>query len=367
MVALYETGRQADAVRVYHEGRRQLVDELGIEPSPPLQQLYASMIRQEYGVRPARSAQAGPDSVGEAAEALLAGRLVTVLGPGVNAAGRPADAAWNDGELRYLPEPGEIALHLARRFGCGDESELARVGQLVALLKGVGPLYDELHAVLDADYPTGPVHRLLAALPPLLRVTGSPQQLIVTTNYDEALERAFAEAGEAVDVVSYVAAGRDRGRFLHVAPDGSSTVVQVANTYTALTSERPVILKVHGQVDRTPGRERESFAVSEDDYIAYLAQTDMAGVVPVTLAARLRRSHLLFLGYALQDWSLRVFLHRLFGEDVLAYRSWAVLPDATTVEREGWRRRQVDLVEAPLAEYVRALQGRVVELAEGAS
>ena len=42
------------------------------------------------------------------------------------------------------------------------------------------------------------------------------------------------------------------------------------------------------------------------------------------LAARLRRSHLLFLGYAVDDWSLRVFLRRVWGHDRLAYRSWAV-------------------------------------------
>ena len=46
--------------------------------------------------------------------------------------------------------------------------------------------------------------------------------------------------------------------------------------------------------------------------------------MPVQLAARLRRSHFLFLGYAIVDWSLRVFLQRVWGGDRLAYRSWAV-------------------------------------------
>ena len=36
--------------------------------------------------------------------------------------------------------------------------------------------------------------------------------------------------------------------------------------------------------------------------------------MPVQLAARLRRSHLLFLGYAVDDWSLRVFLRRVWGQ-----------------------------------------------------
>ena len=75
-----------------------------------------------------------------------------------------------------------------------------------------------------------------------------------------------------------------------------------------------MILKLHGRVERTPAREWESFVVTEDDYIDYLAQTEIAAAVPVALAAKLRRSHFLFLGYTMADWNLRVILHRLWGD-----------------------------------------------------
>ena len=47
MLALYRSGRQAEALDVFHEGRRALVDELGIAPGPSLQRLARAILRQE--------------------------------------------------------------------------------------------------------------------------------------------------------------------------------------------------------------------------------------------------------------------------------------------------------------------------------
>ena len=47
--------------------------------------------------------------------------------------------------------------------------------------------------------------------------------------------------------------------------------------------------------------------------------------------AKLRRSHFLFLGYPVRNWSLRVFLHRIWGREKVAYRSWAVEPEPEPV------------------------------------
>ena len=348
MLALYRSGRQAEALQIYHDTRRVLVDELGIEPSPTLQQLHGAILRQDPGLEEGQAGvPAAEDRIKDVVDTMLTGRLVPVLGTDV----------------------AELTVQLAQRFEYPTNGgALPQVAQYIAVMKGSGPLYDELHALLDTDLPPTAVHRFFAALPPLLRERGAPHQLIVTTSYDLALERAFLDAGEEFDVVSYLAAGRNRGKFCHVGPDGTGTLIEVPNTYaTELSLERrTIILKLHGQVSRSADdREWESFVVTEDDYIEYLAQSEVASVVPVALGAKLRRSHFLFLGYTMADWNLRLLLHRLWGDQPLSYRSWAVQPEPMPLEREFWRRRDVDVLEIPLERYVTALARQAgLELAE---
>jgi DNA-binding SARP family transcriptional activator/ABC-type transport system substrate-binding protein/streptogramin lyase len=47
MLALYRSGRQADALSAYRDGRRRLVDEQGLEPGQALQQLEQAILRQD--------------------------------------------------------------------------------------------------------------------------------------------------------------------------------------------------------------------------------------------------------------------------------------------------------------------------------
>jgi DNA-binding SARP family transcriptional activator len=47
MIALYRSGRQAEALAAYRAGRRLLVDELGIEPDKTLQHLEAAILRHD--------------------------------------------------------------------------------------------------------------------------------------------------------------------------------------------------------------------------------------------------------------------------------------------------------------------------------
>jgi DNA-binding SARP family transcriptional activator len=57
MLALYRSGRQADALARYRDGRRLLVRELGIEPSPALQELERAILRHDPALEQPGSAR----------------------------------------------------------------------------------------------------------------------------------------------------------------------------------------------------------------------------------------------------------------------------------------------------------------------
>lgn len=295
------------------------------------------------------------------AKALADGRVIPFLGAGASLCARPPGAAYKRGQ--FLPSGSELSEHLARQFAYpADESkDLLRVSQYAYVMMGSGPLYQELHDVLNADYPVTPLHGFLARVPAILRAKGyRPGNLfIITTNYDDLMERAFAAVSEPHDLVCYVADGENRGKFVHTPPDGPPQVIEKPNEYAALSLDRrSVILKIHGAVNRV-NPEADSFVITEDHYIDYLTRTDIASLIPVTLTAKLRKSHFLFLGYSLADWNMRVILKRIWGNQQLTYKSWAIQRDPRALDREFWKSRNVEILDLDLGRFVSTVDARL--------
>ena len=349
MLALYRSGRQADALNAYHDARRTLVDELGIDPGtrapgPVRVDPAPGALARARGAAGAR----GPLRRGAARAVGRAARSRSRPWRGRRRRRRAGDAAR--GAIRARRRRARPRVRLAGRRGPERHRAAAR--------RAAPRARPRLRAVA--------LHAWLAGLPPLLRRRAAAAADRLDLASIPASSGRSSAAGEDLDIVVYVASGRDRGKFLHISPDGAATVVDEPNAYTGLAlDERSVLLKIHGHVDRSGTRERESFAVSEDDHIDYLVG-DSAGTVPVQLAARLRRSHLLFLGYAVDDWSLRVFLRRVWGGDRLTYRSWAVQQGAEHVASELWHERGVEVYDVSLETYAGELARLTAALEDAA-
>lgn len=118
-----------------------------------------------------------------------------------------------------------------------------------------------------------------------------------------------------------------------------------------------MILKLHGAVDRSRlDSDGDSYVITEDHYIDYLTRTDVSSLVPVLLAAKLRKCNFLFLGYGMGDWNLRAILQRIWGAQARNYQSWAIQVDAEPIERKFWERRGVEILDIDLEDYVVAVR-----------
>ncbi len=295
------------------------------------------------------------------AELLASAEVVPFLGAGANLCDRPEEAHWELGH--FVPSGRELASTLAQRSRYpAEDLDLLRVAQYVDAILGEGQLYRYLHSVFDADYPPASLHRFFASIPALLRERRQPQLLVLTTNYDDLVERALADAGESFDVIWYEAKrGPLQGRFMHRDPSGGVDGIERPNKYSGLNlAERPVVLKLHGAVDRADSK-RDSYVITENSYIDYLVGGDVGEQIPFELRERMADSHFLFLGYSMRDWNLRVILNRIWGEQQLDLKSWAVQREpvdegAREVEEALWRDRgDVDLLYVLLDQYVRCL------------
>ena len=68
MLALYRSGRQAEALEAYRQARATLVEQIGVEPGPELRRLHELILRQDPSLDPPGQEPAGAPLVGRDAE-----------------------------------------------------------------------------------------------------------------------------------------------------------------------------------------------------------------------------------------------------------------------------------------------------------
>ena len=115
MLALYRSGRQAEALQTYQEGRRTLAEELGLEPSESLRRLERQILDQDPALaapEPPASRRAGSARASWRQPRTLVAVGVLVLAVAVGAAAYQAtrdDRAVEEAGVRALdPESGDV-------------------------------------------------------------------------------------------------------------------------------------------------------------------------------------------------------------------------------------------------------------------
>jgi hypothetical protein len=302
---------------------------------------------------------------------LANGRIVPFLGPGVNLIDRSPGSEGPPGAT--LPSQHELATLLASSYSDvesiyrdAEQPDLSRVAEIYAsVVFDRQALDDHLHQIFAGDFPPNRLHRLFARLSRLLPDRGRPIPLIVTTTFDQRLERAFEEEGQPVDVLTYMASGEWQGKFMHRSPDGNVHLIEYPAEYPELgQAENTTILRPYGGVDRGD-RSWDSFVITEDDYIRHAGfAADRHLFLPPQVTRLFKRKSLLYLGHDLPGWSLRIFLNSVRGGESVR-RSWAVYPRPSRADVGLWRQREVEIVDADLLDYTMELERRLSQFDVG--
>ena len=156
---------------------------------------------------------------------------------------------------------------------------------------------------------------------------------------------------------------------LHIAADGAAKLIDEPNREVGLTStSRTVIVRLNGGADELSGRERDTYVVSEDDYIDYLSQSKVSELLPgrprratapeSPPVHRLRPRRLESTGLS------PATLGR--GADLLQVMGDRGVPNRLTSEQ--WRQLGVDTLQVTSDESLEELQIRIAsEFTDGAT
>jgi hypothetical protein len=321
------------------------------------------------------------------ADELLSGTVVPFFGSAASAVYRPQNATrWEVGQP-FLPFGAELAEILARassytaanaayeaalsdladaaaktaagvqtsdfkdafepvlRKHIGGPPGLALIASWYAHVQSTRPALErKLREAFDIPSEPGALHAGLAAIPSI--------QLYVTTNYDDLLERALASRRPHVLVDRLekgLAIRTESGTQEPIARTDSDLRDRLTNPQTGEPSA-PILFKMHGSIDRK-NRANDSYLITEEDYVDYLGR-DQGNYIPPYINSLMQGKNLLFLGYSLEDWNVRVILRKLLkpikpGE----VRCWAIVRGRSDTEQRVWQSHSLNIYPMDLLRF----------------
>lgn len=187
-----------------------------------------------------------------------------------------------------VPIASVLARKLAKRIGFPgtdeERGDFLRVFQYCAMAKDDGYSRKFLVDELKPFQTPGVVHTTLASM---------PFPYVLTTNFDCFMESAFQQVNKTPRVLSY--------------ERRSNVIEHIGN----VDDEHPLVYKLHGSIEKPV-----PMVVSEDDVVDFQACVLMRDPeLPPVIKTLFSQHSVLFIGYGLKDWNIRVLLRALRGRE----------------------------------------------------
>jgi hypothetical protein len=319
-----------------------------------------------------------PPPYGVLSDLLKKSELVLFLGAGASLSGRPVGATW-DKSAMFLPLGGELSRSLADDLGFpsddpNERGDLSTVASFCTEAAYDRPgLLSRIRTIFNKDYQLGEIHRFLAEQKVPL--------LIVTTNYDDLIERAFVAKGKPYHLVTYPTDRTDlASSVLWWKPGATEPAIHSPSKLPLSLEDTTIIYKMHGTVDRRE-KQWDSYVITEEDYVDFLSRMTGQTAIPARFMLEFRKRRFLFLGYGLRDWNFRVMLKNLrltpagagggpggvvtvtgAGQDGVTaaatedLRAWAIQHQPSDLELTLWRARKVNIYDLDIDTFVAKLR-----------
>jgi len=228
----------------------------------------------------------------EIAEKVKKGECILFLGAGVHAPPSGTDKyeyRESDRPLTSVELSKKIAgrCGFEKKFPNEPEISLQRTSLCFEMTPALGrkALIDEIKKAVHVEKKPSPCLDMLAEM---------PFRIIVSTNYDHLFETSLQKFHKDYKRIVYEPESHHKTEDIYGEPPAP---------------ESPLVYKMHGDIDKA-----ESIVITDEDYITFIqrmSENDAFHPIPETVRFCMQKWSILFIGYSLRDYNLRLLFRTL--------------------------------------------------------